>query len=286
MFINIEKKRQNFNGSTTLLHLQEYSIQFINNEKIRLVHVRERDVNKFESMASLAYTANDKSILAVGYKSGLIEVYDCHKDKIQLLQKLVSHEEMIYSLKFSPLMDNQTLILLSMSEVLCFWNITHILNNPLDGGNVRRSQRFNRRRSKSSVTSANDLSPSPSSNDITANGNGGGTTHLTINGYSSTNGNTNGHSNDIISPISQLNQSFSNLCLDAIHSHVIVPSNGNSSPWTGKMGASTKPELLSCIKFIGNSAEKIFVNETFSKFITIDSEGEIYYMDVNFHDDI
>lgn len=263
--------------------LQEYRIQSLTCDKIKLMHTRESEVNKAETMASLAYTSTDnKPILAIGYRKGLIEVFDCHKDKIQLLQKLSSHKETIYNLRFSPWMDNQTLVLVSVSEMLCFWNVTHMLNNPLDGGNVRRSQRFSRRHSKSSVSSTLDVSPIPSPNEIT----NGGSTHLTINGYSPSNGTTNGVGNGVVSPVSQLNQSFSNLRLDTNHEQIIVPAATKSSPWTGKSGASTKPELLSCIKFVGNTAEKVYVNQAFTKFITIDSEGEIYYLDINFGENI
>lgn len=56
----------------------------------------------------------------------------------------------------------------------------------------------------------------------------------------------------------------------------------NPNPWYGKSGASDKPELLSCIKLVGSSAEKIFTNRKFTKFITIDNEGEIYYLNINY----
>lgn len=50
------------------------------------------------------------------------------------------------------------------------------------------------------------------------------------------------------------------------------------NPWSGKTGIAGKPELLSCIKFIGNSAEKLFTNDNFSRFLTIDDEGNIYHL--------
>lgn len=53
-----------------------------------------------------------------------------------------------------------------------------------------------------------------------------------------------------------------------------------ANPWLKKNGASDKLELLSCIKFIGNRADKFYSNDDFTRFITIDNEGNIYYLRV------
>uniref|UniRef100_A0A1B0CU03 APAF-1 helical domain-containing protein n=1 Tax=Lutzomyia longipalpis TaxID=7200 RepID=A0A1B0CU03_LUTLO len=59
-------------------------------------------------------------------------------------------------------------------------------------------------------------------------------------------------------------------------------SIGNKmNPWDGKCGASEKPELLSCIKFAGNSAAKVIRDGDFVKFLTIDNEGEIYVLSLS-----
>lgn len=241
-------------------------------------------------MTSLAFTIGEKSILAIGYKTGEIEVYDCLKEKVPLIQQLKSNKDKICTLAFSPWINTQTLILISVSDELCFWNVTHILNNPLEGGNIRRSQRFSRRHSKSSIASTLDI---PQTTAETTNGN-----HLTItNDHTATgviaaiaNGTTNGF-NGVTSPMTQLNNSFNNLHLSppTANEQIIVSlsSNGNvKNPWMGKTGALAKPELLSCIKFVGSVAEKIYKNKTFTKFITIDNEGEIYYLDINYADNI
>lgn len=55
----------------------------------------------------------------------------------------------------------------------------------------------------------------------------------------------------------------------------------NKSPWDGKIGAAEKPELLSCIKFVGNSTKKLYHDREFTKFLTIDNEGEIYVLILN-----
>lgn len=65
----------------------------------------------------------------------------------------------------------------------------------------------------------------------------------------------------------------------------LQPINGNgygvqSNPWSGKLGPTEKPELLSCIQLIGTAAEQIFVDEKFTKFVTIDDEGEVYYLEI------
>lgn len=52
----------------------------------------------------------------------------------------------------------------------------------------------------------------------------------------------------------------------------------NSNPWRNKTGSSDKPELLSCHKLIGKSAKKVIFNDDFDKFLTIDNEGNIYYL--------
>lgn len=54
----------------------------------------------------------------------------------------------------------------------------------------------------------------------------------------------------------------------------------DENPWQRKSGTSEKPELLSCIKFVGKRAEKILTFEKFGKFLTIDNEGNVYYIRV------
>lgn len=277
--------------------LQEYHIK--PKEKSRVAHINEFEMNKnADGIKSIAYTSGEKSILAVGYCRGMIEVYDCINDKVQLLQSLVSHKEAVYALRFSNWIDGQTLILASVSEELCFWNITHILNNPLGSGNLRRSQRFSRRHSKSSIASALDTAVEMTNGAAAdrANNNNINGNHLTItnltNGHAIINGNggaiRTANDTNIISPISQLNQSFSNLQLNTPTSPLVpdIVQLSHVNPWIGKRGASNKLELLSCIKFVGNAAEKIYANQQFTKFITIDSDGEIYYLDINYGENI
>lgn len=127
---------------------------------------------------------------------------------------------------FSPWTSVSTLpiILASISDKICFWNISYIVNNPIENGALRRSQRFDRKASVRSITEKmQELKP--------INGNGNGCTSAT-------------------------------------------------NPWTGKLGPTEKPELLACIQLIGNSADQFFSNKNFTKFVTIDDEGEVYYLQI------
>lgn len=69
---------------------------------------------------------------------------------MQQLQILSSHKHPIKQLMFSPWpMDgpeNNPIILVSLSEQMCFWNIKYVINNPLEGKkkSFRRSSRFSK----------------------------------------------------------------------------------------------------------------------------------------------
>ena len=52
------------------------------------------------------------------------------------------------------------------------------------------------------------------------------------------------------------------------------------SDWNNKTGPSKKPELLSCTKFRGKSAKRVFINEDFTRFVTIDNEGHVHDLKV------
>lgn len=51
-----------------------------------------------------------------------------------------------------------------------------------------------------------------------------------------------------------------------------------SNPWHKKTGAADKPELLSCIKLVAKSAKRLICNDDFTRFITVDNEGNIYHL--------
>lgn len=50
------------------------------------------------------------------------------------------------------------------------------------------------------------------------------------------------------------------------------------NPWRKKAGSHEKPELLSCIKLVAKSAKQIVCNNDFTRFVTIDNEGNIYHL--------
>jgi hypothetical protein len=55
-------------------------------------------------------------------------------------------------------------------------------------------------------------------------------------------------------------------------------SEPSSNPWKNKTGSSEKPEILSCIKLVAKMAKKIVCSDDFSRFVTIDNEGNIYHL--------
>lgn len=143
------------------------------------------------------------------------------------LQTLASHVKSINQLIFSPWPaedTNQPLILISLSEQICFWNIKYVVNNPIDSLKPRKrsSQRF---------------------------------------------------SKELKSPVDVIASGFENLL--TLNGKNYTPCNY----WEEKIGPSDKPELLSCIKFIGNNAERLRFNRArFDHFVTIDDEGNIYIL--------
>lgn len=64
--------------------------------------------------------------------------------------------------------------------------------------------------------------------------------------------------------------------------NLLAPTRGmsrnESNPWRNKTGSAEKPELLSCIKLVAKSAKRIIWNDDFTRFVTIDNEGNIYHL--------
>lgn len=202
---------------------------------------------------SICLTETDKLLVAVGYDNGTIELFDVIGDEAQTVQNFQSHRNKVNVLHFSPWhlsqpqhIQREPLILVSLSEEICFWNVTHALNNPIErASSQRNSQRFNRRSSQSAAIDLNgNTNQKSNGNFLHPNG-----TPYISNGHNTSNGGA----------IACVNDNWTN-------------------PWIGKCGSTQKPELLSCIKFVGSSAEKVFINKSFTKFITVDNEGEIYYL--------
>lgn len=245
----------------------------------KIIHSSAEDSLKFHyesshpsssnsSLKSIAITESDQLVIAIGYDNGIIELYTRTDNKtIQLIQKLDCHKKIVNALKFSSFSNTTNIILVSISEEICFWNVTIMLNNPIEPNSARSSQRFNRSRNNRNLPQ------------IT---NGIEQLHLNETKITTLNGNNNEMRNDCNG--NGNNGIKSNTYADILlHEHDCNNHklNGNINPWCGKTGSSDKPELLSCIKFVGTTAEKLFINEKFDTFITIDNEGEIYYLKIN-----
>lgn len=226
----------------------------------RIIHSSPQDTLQFQhifttecisSLKSVAITKSDQILMAVGYTNGTIDLFTINDSALKRVQRLMCHKASVNALKFSSYENTSVMILASISEEICFWNVTHLLNNPIEPNSTRYSQRFNRPRFPSTPEVTNNIDA------------------IKINGSQTSNG-----------------KGFHNKSNVPMFSDVVAMSNVQSekaykNPWCGKSGASDKPELLSCIKFVGNSAEKLYTNHAFDKFITIDNEGEIYYIRIN-----
>lgn len=77
------------------------------------------------------------------------------------------------------------------------------------------------------------------------------------------------------SPLKTISPSSETLKLSAATENLTI---NDTNPWNKKIGAVDQPELLSCVKFIGKSAKKVIVNDEFDQFVTIDNEGNVYYL--------
>jgi apoptotic protease-activating factor len=77
-------------------------------------------------------------------------------------------------------------------------------------------------------------------------------------------------------PKSQLSPSPSETLLSPIQN--LSLKQDYSNPWNKKSGSLEKPEMLSCIKLVAKMAKKIVCSEDFTRFVTIDNEGNIYYL--------
>jgi hypothetical protein len=50
--------------------------------------------------------------------------------------------------------------------------------------------------------------------------------------------------------------------------------------WLGKKGQKGKPELLGCVKLLGQEVKKVSASSNFAAFATIDASGVMYIMKV------
>lgn len=233
-----------------------------------LIHIIGQKSRVKNALISCVRLSEKCEFIAIGYNNGQIDLYNGMPDyKFQC--SLIAHTKQVNDMVFSPWtttpMPNQSnhhgsssnvpVILVSIAEQLCVWNVTFAINNQLDDNDG-----VPRRRESHRYTIYHVSQDSIDSDDmIDGDSAGNGSPPVFANGNGQCNGTTNGHANG----------------------HSNNNNNLSVNPWSGKYGASAKPELLSCIKFVGNSAKRLFANDSFVKFITIDDEGEIYHLTVN-----
>lgn len=161
--------------------------------------------------------------------NGVIQVHAIATMKA--VATLRSHKTIVQALLFSPWTSVSTaapVILVSVGDELCFWNITWAINNPAE--NTEANHHYH------------------------------GNHHLAIDTMTKSTTSSNSTSSGISCDSSEISET------DRAHA------------WLGKRGPSIKPELFSCIKFVGNRAENIYANVAFDTFLTIDDEGEIYFL--------
>lgn len=199
-----------------------FKVWRINSDPFEAIKHKELFINA-KSPITCVKLNQGRDYIAIGCESGSIELYS-FKGLIYLHTLQSNRNTPINDMIFSPWSSSSTLptILATISEQICFWNISYIVNNPIENGALRRSQRFDRKASVRSITEKmQELQP------------------INGNGYAM-----------------------------------------QSNPWAGKLGPTEKPELLSCIQLVGNAAEQIFVDRQFTKFVTIDDAGEVYYLQI------
>lgn len=246
-----------------------------NEQNVNLVHIISLAKSRVKNTLISCVRLSEKcEFIAIGYSNGQIDLYNGMLD-YKFQRSLIGHTKPVNDMLFSPwttaAVPNQSnhhnnnsmdvpVILASIAEQFCVWNVSYAINNPLDDNDGGRRRQESHRYSEHhfSQDSMDGCSSGDDMIDGDADSSDNGLPPVFVNGNGKCNGATNGHASG----------------------H--VRNNGVSiNPWSGKYGASAKPELLSCIKFVGNSAKRLFANDSFVKFITIDDEGEIFDLNVD-----
>lgn len=114
-----------------------------NNNKV-LLNSTTTTYTKLEP-ATCVRLATASEYCAVGFTHGLIQLFRLDQQRAKLVHQLESHATRIHTLVFSPWtsVNRKPVILASVSEQLCFWNVTFAVNNPtIDDDPPSISDRF------------------------------------------------------------------------------------------------------------------------------------------------
>ncbi|SPP74793.1 uncharacterized protein LOC117582565 [Drosophila guanche] len=187
-----------------------------------------------EAKISYLIATDDACLFALGFESGLIELYSLAGTAIQLVYSMREvHEYCIRQLRFSPC----KLLLVSCAEQLCFWNVTHMRNNQVESQlAIRRS----RRHKLYSVEQEDAVDAAPIVSDMSE------------------------------PPPPQFVAAYTR--------QPMRDTQPEAELWRNKRGNAIRPELLACIKFVGNTACQFFTDAKFSQFYAIDDEGVYYHL--------
>ncbi|XP_030384368.1 uncharacterized protein LOC115631675 isoform X2 [Scaptodrosophila lebanonensis] len=197
--------------------------------------------------------SNDGTIFALGYRSGEIELYSYDSNHIKLVYRVTEHvhEQRIRQLRFSPC---KQVLISSCAEKLCFWSVTHMRNNQLEAKTPQRSSgRFGTRHH---VQECEEVDAMP----YAACRQSGLSSQKSVAAQKAT-----------PEPHQQWREQA-----QAEVAELAVAATANL--WREKRGNASIPELLACIKFVGNKENQFFANKNFTQFFAIDDAGVYYHL--------
>ncbi|XP_061400003.1 uncharacterized protein LOC133335719 [Musca vetustissima] len=222
------------------------------------------DVNTIYPQDSINANSHNNANHQQQVSCGDINVYKIinidDKFTIEKIYCLKSHVKPVHDMHFSPCNS----VLVSISEQICFWNITFVLNNPLTANNKKRhSSRFSSQRSAEEVDATHVLCG------------GRKIPPMMLNSEMKKKSFARSFS---IQASFDLELSGDGEVFETVPSEQNKPKD--DSFWQYLSGSEDKPEIMSCYKLDGNEAVQLFTNRDFSQFYTIDDEGVYYNLNI------